>query len=327
MDTAEKYIYRVYLEKSFSKAAETLFISQPSLSAAVSHRERELGFRIFDRSTKPVSLTPEGHVYLDMLEEIMESERNMHLRLQSLSEDKCHSIAIGGSTSTVYYLLPSICGEFYRTHPDVAVTLDLGSVISASPLMERLTFFQKLDRGDLDAVLCYDYDRGKHRGHKICSERLAVAMRQELVPPSLLPFAVSREELISGSFSSAAEIAEKHAFREIPFLDFPRKGNTGRFMTNLLGEYSVTAHRIANAGHAVVHFNMMCAGVGALLTCDYIAALLGSNADRVVYFVFPKEQSTRNVYLVTRQETPSRAMQDFLRTAQSVGLHPEIQKK
>ena len=46
-----EYIYEVYKEKSFSKAAAALFISQPSLSANVKRVENRIGYPIFDRST------------------------------------------------------------------------------------------------------------------------------------------------------------------------------------------------------------------------------------------------------------------------------------
>ena len=52
-----EYIYEVYKEKSFSKAAAALFISQPSLSANVKRVENRIGYPIFDRSTKPLQLT------------------------------------------------------------------------------------------------------------------------------------------------------------------------------------------------------------------------------------------------------------------------------
>lgn len=48
-----EYVYQVYKDKSFSKAAANLFISQPSLSANVKRVEKKVGFPIFDRSTKP----------------------------------------------------------------------------------------------------------------------------------------------------------------------------------------------------------------------------------------------------------------------------------
>ena len=81
MELSEKYIYRTYLAKSFSKAARALYVSQPSLSAAIASKEKELGFRIFDRSTKPISLTREGEIYIEMLEEILQSESNMLRRM------------------------------------------------------------------------------------------------------------------------------------------------------------------------------------------------------------------------------------------------------
>lgn len=49
-----RYVYEVYKEKSFSKAAENLFISQPSLSANVKRMEQKIGMPVFDRSTKPL---------------------------------------------------------------------------------------------------------------------------------------------------------------------------------------------------------------------------------------------------------------------------------
>ena len=54
------YVYAVYKEKSFTKAARNLYISQPSLSASVKHVEERLGSPIFDRSTKPFTLTECG---------------------------------------------------------------------------------------------------------------------------------------------------------------------------------------------------------------------------------------------------------------------------
>ena len=52
-----EYIYEVYKEKSFSRAAANLFISQPSLSANVKRVEKRIGYPIFYRSTKPLGLT------------------------------------------------------------------------------------------------------------------------------------------------------------------------------------------------------------------------------------------------------------------------------
>ena len=75
MFTAKKYIYEVYREKSFSKAAQNLYISQPSLSARIKKAEETIGFPIFDRSTSPLQLTEVGEVYIKAVEEIFRIEQ------------------------------------------------------------------------------------------------------------------------------------------------------------------------------------------------------------------------------------------------------------
>ena len=57
METKLEYIYAVYQEKSFVKAAEKLYVSQPSLSITIKRIEQELGITIFDRRIKPLVLT------------------------------------------------------------------------------------------------------------------------------------------------------------------------------------------------------------------------------------------------------------------------------
>ena len=69
-----EYIYTVYQEKSFSKAAAALFISQPSLSANVKRVENRIGYPIFDRSTKPLQLTEVGKHYIQAIEKVIISK-------------------------------------------------------------------------------------------------------------------------------------------------------------------------------------------------------------------------------------------------------------
>ena len=67
MELAERYAYTVYTKKSFTAAAKELYISQPALSAMITKLEKSIGFRIFDRNTSPLSLTPAGRVYIEYL--------------------------------------------------------------------------------------------------------------------------------------------------------------------------------------------------------------------------------------------------------------------
>ena len=59
-----EYFLELEKQKSFSKAAEALFISQPALSLQISSLENELGVRLFERMTEGVFLTESGRVFL-----------------------------------------------------------------------------------------------------------------------------------------------------------------------------------------------------------------------------------------------------------------------
>lgn len=80
-----KYVYEVYKEKSFSKAAKKLFISQPALSNMVRKAEKEMGAPIFDRSTIPLTVTKEGAYYIRTVEKILFLERNLERYFQDIA--------------------------------------------------------------------------------------------------------------------------------------------------------------------------------------------------------------------------------------------------
>ena len=63
MQLEMRYVYQIYLDGSFSKAAKSLYITQPALSMAIQKVEADIGMPIFDRSTRPLTLTHAGHIY------------------------------------------------------------------------------------------------------------------------------------------------------------------------------------------------------------------------------------------------------------------------
>lgn len=139
-----EYIYAVYKERSFSRAARRLFISQPSLSAAVKRVEQELGVSLFNRSTNPVSLTEAGEYYIKSAEKIMEIEREMREHFASLSDNGPSRLRVGSSMFFCSYVLPDILDSFRKERETVEVTLSEGSSVALS---------EKLKEGTLDFML------------------------------------------------------------------------------------------------------------------------------------------------------------------------------
>lgn len=117
------YVYAVYLNKSFSKAAEELYISQPALSATIKRVEEEIGLPIFDRSRNPIQPTRAGEYYIESIENIMNLEKEMRLHFNSLLDNSRGTINVGGASFFCAYILPTIVQEFKIKYPDYTVSL------------------------------------------------------------------------------------------------------------------------------------------------------------------------------------------------------------
>ena len=100
------YVYSVYKERSFSKAAEALHISQPSLSATIQKIEEQVGAPIFDRSTRPISLTLFGAAYIQSIEQIQEIQENLFNMANDLSELRKERFPLAAVTSVFPMFFP-----------------------------------------------------------------------------------------------------------------------------------------------------------------------------------------------------------------------------
>ncbi len=113
------YVYEVYKEMSFSKAAKNLYISQPSLSAAIKKVEQRIGFPIFDRSSTPVQLTDLGKEYIRSIEIIMDVESSFQNYVQDVQDMRVGSLAIGGTNLFASYVLPPLLSRFSEQYPHI----------------------------------------------------------------------------------------------------------------------------------------------------------------------------------------------------------------
>ena len=135
-----EYVYAVYKERSFTKAAQKMYISQPSLSAMVKKAEKKIGLPLFDRSSLPLTLTPAGEYYIEQAEKIMkiQQETKEHFARVSRSRDK--RIRMCGAAIYQAYVFPPIIAEFLSQYPDMEV----------SWVEERTGLVQKLLSNEID---------------------------------------------------------------------------------------------------------------------------------------------------------------------------------
>ena len=140
-----KYAVALYREGSFSKAAKSLFISQPALSSAIRKLEKEVGVTLFDRSAVPIRPTEAGMFYIRSVQQILAIENNMQEYFDSIQGLKEGSLSIGTTTFYCCYSLPIHLHPFSEKHPNIHI--DLVEDTSNANLSARL------QKGDLDLVL------------------------------------------------------------------------------------------------------------------------------------------------------------------------------
>ena len=127
-----EYICAIWDEKSFTRAAEKLFISQPALSAMVRRVETRWGIRIFDRGSKPISLTPAGEKYIESAEHILKIASELSESFRQLDDLNTGRVTIGTSDYFSSYYMPEILRDFRRHYPGIEVDL-----LAADPLQRN----------------------------------------------------------------------------------------------------------------------------------------------------------------------------------------------
>lgn len=107
---------------NFKRAAENLFMSQPSLSYQIKSVEEEVGFRLFDRSGRGAVLTPAGAQFAASLASVRADLRRAVELGQNFGAEYRESINVGLSFRSSLLALPEAMRTLRRSHPDVNVT-------------------------------------------------------------------------------------------------------------------------------------------------------------------------------------------------------------
>lgn len=116
-----KYFLSISRLGSFTKAADELFVTQPTLSHQIHQLEEELGCELFDRSSRNVRLTNAGEIFYDFAVRAIKETENGKLAIQEFQGLKTGSLRIGVISALINSLLPAILAEFLNYYPGIHV--------------------------------------------------------------------------------------------------------------------------------------------------------------------------------------------------------------
>ncbi len=116
---------RVAELKSFTKAAEDLCLTQPTISGHILSLEQSLSLRLFDRAGRKIRLTKAGQVLLQYTEKILSLRKELLNALSEFSNGIRGELSLGASTIPGEYILPKLMGDFKRDHPFFTLSLKI----------------------------------------------------------------------------------------------------------------------------------------------------------------------------------------------------------
>jgi DNA-binding transcriptional LysR family regulator len=150
-----RYFLAVAEEKSFSRAAERLHISQPPLSQQIMKLEAELGVRLFARTTRTFELTVAGKALMQEASELLARMRMTIDTIRQIDRGEVGRLRVGIVGSAMWGPIPSLLEEFQTKYPRVTWTLhELGPTVQYEALRAKqvdVGFWRepKLDEDDL----------------------------------------------------------------------------------------------------------------------------------------------------------------------------------
>jgi DNA-binding transcriptional LysR family regulator len=110
--------------KSFSKAAQSCFRTQPAVSAQVRQLEQDLNAPLFERLGTKIALTAAGKIFADYAEQILELRRRAQDNINELERIPRGELLIAANEATCIYVLPRVFSEFKKLFPNVQVHVD-----------------------------------------------------------------------------------------------------------------------------------------------------------------------------------------------------------
>ncbi len=108
---------------SYTKAAETLYLSQPAVAQQVKALEQMLGLHLFARSGRGIVLTPAGQEFLNYTDRLLTRLAETISVVHEIHTLRRGSVAIGASISAGTYVVPPLLGSFHARNPQIHVTL------------------------------------------------------------------------------------------------------------------------------------------------------------------------------------------------------------
>ena len=299
------YVYEVYRQRSFTKAAQALYIAQPSLSQMVRKAEARIGAPIFDRSTSPIGVTELGRAYIRAAEQVLQIEADLQQYLDDTEKCLTGALTLGGTTFFTSYVLPPLVSAYSERYPGVELRLHEAHTGQLKQELQEGTLDFALDNTLLDPAI--------YEAVEIQTEQVILAVPRALpVNEKAAAFRLSTKELPQ----AGAPCVPLELFADTPFLLLKEGNDTRRRAEQLCAQAGFEPKIRLALDQQLAAYNLAGYGLGAAFISDTLA-LSAPPDERLCFYRIDSPDAVRTIslfYKRTRALTaPMRAMLTMLR--------------
>lgn len=305
-----KYVYAVYLEKSFSKAAKKMYITQPALSNMVKKAEEAIGAQIFDRSTIPLTVTKEGMYYIKCVEEILFIQRNMKAYFKDLRELNAGTLSVGGSSYFCSFVLADIIARFSRKYPNVEIDIREGNIDELK---------DGLEEESLDFVMetALPLEDPSVENYFFMSENIILAVPSFYeINKRVQPYKLTYQDIVSERFlAETVKPVPLGVFQDVPFIRMKQGNDMYHRGTQICKNAGFTPKTAIEMDQVLTSYNLASSGVGAVFIRSSIIKYMPENQS-LIYYKIGDPLAKRDVMIAAKKgKYVTSAMREFLRIA------------
>ncbi|MBX3651311.1 MAG: hydrogen peroxide-inducible genes activator [Burkholderiales bacterium] len=295
--TELRYIVAVARERHFGRAAETCFVSQPTLSVAVKKLEEELGVQLFERGSGEITVTPAGNRVVEQAQRVLEESEKIRNLAKTSGDPLEGPLKLGVIFTIAPYLLPQLIPVLRRRAPKMPLVLEENYTATLS---------ERLKRGDIDAaVVALPFSEPGITVTPLYDEPFVVAMAK--THPWAGRKSIPADELAR---ESLLLLGTGHCFRDQVLNACPalnRSSATQGTLQKTVEGSSLETIRL-----------MVASGMGLTVLPASAIPVRRAASDLLTYVPFSRPVPDRRVVLASRSSFPRNAALEVIRVA--VGL-------
>ena len=274
-----QYVLTIAQEKNITKAAQKLYLSQPSLSMSLKNLEEELGVEIFERKKGVLELTYAGELFCHWAEDSLRSKQILSNQLSDISSNARHKIRLGISPHRSLILLPDVLTDFYKT----ADNCDLQIVEEPTYLLREM-----LEDNQLDLIIDVPHpDTINYQSELVAREQILLAA------PKAMDKQLQKNLTLDGSLRLTADL-------KAPFILLTEKQIIGQISQRIFETSNfrpLTSITCSNIETALV---LTAQGLGITFTPE-IFVKQNRFTENISYYPIDNFQNTRQLCLVYRK--------------------------